>query len=294
MHAVAFPSLIRLLVLASAAFVLAACASVPDPHASTDATTPEITLVTLNLWHDKGDWPRRQRLIVETLRELRPDVVVLQEVFQHEGLDNQARTLASALGYEYVFASVDAADKPKRFGNAILSRHPILAHDWKALEPLDDFRNIVHVRLDMGGREINVYDTHLHWTEGGGAIRAEQVADALRYIAATDDGLPSVLAGDFNASMDAPEVKPLLGPFLDAYAAMHPGMAPGDRAHATLDLAKYPPRHIDQILLQRGAFVPLHAEVILEQPDAEGTLASDHYGVMARFRAGRSPAPDGS
>src|SRR3546814_3383613 len=88
--------------------------------------------------------------------------------------------------------------------------------------------------LAVDGRGINVYDTHLHWTEGGGAIRAEQVADALRYIAATDDGLPSVLAGDLNASMDAPELQPLLGPFLDAYAALHPGMAPGDRAHATL------------------------------------------------------------
>src|SRR3546814_2625047 len=81
----------------------------------------------------------------------------------------------------------------------------------------------VHVRLAIEGRGINVYDTHLHGTEGGGAIRAEQVADALRYIAATDDGLPSVLAGDLNASMDAPELQPLLGPFLDAYAALHPG-----------------------------------------------------------------------
>src|SRR3546814_6827378 len=82
--------------------------------------------------------------------------------------------------------------------------------------------------------------------------------------------------------MDAPELQPLLGPFLDAYAALHPGMAPGDRAHATLDLAKYPPRHIDQVLLQRDAFVPLQAAVILDEPDAEGTLASDHYGVLAR------------
>lgn len=290
MHAIAFPSPMRVLALAYA-FALAACASVPGPAALAIKPSPEVTLVTLNLWHDKGDWPKRQRLIIETLRELQPDVVVLQEVFQHEGLPNQAQSLAGALGYEYVFASVDAADKPRRFGNAILSRHPILAHDWKALEPLDDFRNIVRVRIAVGGREINVYDTHLHWTEGGGAIRAEQVADALRYIAATDDGLPSVLAGDLNASMDAPELQSLLGPFLDAYAAIHPDMAAGDRDHATLDLAKYPPRHIDQILLQRGAFVPLEAAVILDKPDAEGTLASDHYGVLARFRFARATAP---
>src|SRR3546814_11915521 len=93
--------------------------------------------------------------------------------------------------------------------------------------------------------------------------------------------------------MDAPELQPLLGPFLDAYAALHPGMAPGDRAHATLDLAKYPPRHIDQVLLQRDAFVPLQAAVILDEPDADGTLASDHYGVLARFRV-VAAAPDRS
>lgn len=286
MHATTIAPLMRLLALASA-FLLAACVAAPDRAGRTGDRAHGITLVTLNLWHDKGDWPARQRVIVQALRELRPDVVVLQEVFQHEALPNQARTLADALGYEYVFASVDAADGPKRFGNAILSRHPVLAHDWKALEPLDDFRNIVHVRLAVGGREFNVYDTHLHWTEGGGAIRAEQVADVLRYIDATDDGLPSVLAGDLNASMDAPELQPLLGPFLDAYAAMHPDMAPGDRAHATLDLAKYRPRHIDQVLLQRGAFVPLQAAVILDRPDAQGVLASDHYAVMARFRFAR-------
>src|SRR3546814_10175610 len=121
MPAIACPSLMGLCVLASD-FALAACASVPGPAARADEPSPEITLVTLNLWHDKGDSPKRQRLIVETLRELRPDVIVLQEVFQHEGLPNPARTLAAALGSEYVFASVDAADGPKRFSNAILDR----------------------------------------------------------------------------------------------------------------------------------------------------------------------------
>ena len=283
MHALSVPFLARWLAPALG-LLLAACISPSGPTARAGATAPEITLVTLNLWHDKGDWPKREKLIVVRLRELRPDVIALQEVFQRDGLPNQARSLAEALGYEYVFASVDAASKPQRFGNAILSRHPILAHDWKALAPLDDYRTIVHVRIAIDGRQVNVYDTHLHWTGQGGAIRATQVLDALAYIRRTAGDAPSVLAGDLNASMDAPELQPLLGSFLDAYAAMHPDMAPGDRAHATLDLAQYPPRHIDQVLLQRDAFVPLQARVILDQPDAEGTLASDHYGVLAKFR----------
>ncbi|GAB3303856.1 endonuclease/exonuclease/phosphatase family protein [Luteimonas notoginsengisoli] len=283
MHVFSAPSLARLLAPALL-LLLAACATSAGPKTRADAAAPELTLVTLNLWHDKGDWPKREKLIVARLRELRPDVIALQEVLQRDGLPNQARTLAEALGYEYVFASVDADSRPQRFGNAILSRHPILAHDWKALLPLDDFRSIVRVRVAVDGRQVNVYDTHLHWTEQGGAIRATQVRDALAYIARTAGDAPSVLAGDLNASMDAPELQPLLGDFLDAYAAMHPGMAPGDRAHATLDLAQYPPRHIDQVLLQREAFVPLQARVILDDPDAEGTLASDHYGVLVKFR----------
>src|SRR3546814_19111457 len=109
----------------------------------------------------------------------------------------------------------------KRFGNAILSRHPILEHDWKALEPLDDFRSIFHVRLAIDGRGINVYDTHLHLTEGGAAIPSTQVADARRYTAATDHGPTSVLAGALIASMQAPDPHPLRRPFLTPSPALH-------------------------------------------------------------------------
>lgn len=278
--------LLRLLAL-SLAFALPGCASTPSPADAADAAAdaPGMTLVTLNLWHDKGDWPKREALIVAGLRELHPDVIALQEVFQHEDLPNQARSIAEALGYRYVFSSVDAVDKPKRFGNAILTRHPIIAHEQHALEPLDDYRNILLVRIEFHGRPLNVYDTHLHWTPEGGAIRATQVADALAWIERTRGDAPSVLAGDLNAGMDAPELQPLLGRFVDAYAALHPDAKPGDPAHTTLNPAMFEePRHIDQVLLQRGAFEPLAARVILDTPDAEGNWPSDHHGVLVRFR----------
>jgi beta-glucosidase len=252
-----------------------------QPAPSSDDT---LSLVTLNLWHDKGDWPKREPQIVAALRELQPDVILLQEVIQHEQLQNQARTIAEALGYRFVFVTVDPPDKPLRFGNAILSRHPILAQDWRALQPLDDYRTIARVRIALGARAVDVYTTHLHWTEGGGAIRARQVADALDFIASSGDGAPIILAGDLNAAMDAPELQPLLGPFFDAYAARHPDMKAGDRAHSTLNLSQYAARHIDQILPQRDAFTALDARVILDRPDAAGVFASDHYGVFARLR----------
>ena len=33
-----------------------------------------LTVVTLNLWHDSHDWPRRLNVIVAEMRRLRPDV----------------------------------------------------------------------------------------------------------------------------------------------------------------------------------------------------------------------------
>src|SRR5690606_32407519 len=101
---------------------------------SSDASAGTLTIVTLNLWHDQQEWPTRLGAIVAELRRLNPDVVALQEVLQHEDLPNQAETIARMLGQGYHFTSVDPADQPRRYGNAILTRHPVLERGWKALD----------------------------------------------------------------------------------------------------------------------------------------------------------------
>jgi len=34
-----------------------------------------LTIVTLNLWHDQHDWPKRLNVIVAEMRRIRPDVL---------------------------------------------------------------------------------------------------------------------------------------------------------------------------------------------------------------------------
>lgn len=82
-------------------------------HRDTRSAAP-VTVVTLNLWHDKQDWPHRQALIVAELQRLSPDVILLQEVLQDAALPNQAATLAERLGYRYRFFSVDPPDRARR------------------------------------------------------------------------------------------------------------------------------------------------------------------------------------
>lgn len=274
--------------------MLAACASTPAPGQSlpvarADAQTTTFDVVTLNLYHDKADWPRRQQQIIAGLRARQPDVIALQEVLQTAALPNQAQSLATALGYRFVFFSTDPPERAHRYGNALLTRLPIRRQAQAALAPLDDHRTAGMLRLQRDAVDIDVYVTHLHWTDDGGAIRATQVKDLLAFIASqSGDGTAHVLAGDFNAQVDAPELAPLLDTHIDSFGVRHPRASADDST--TLNPAWYTQRRrIDHILAQSGRWDVLDAGRLFTAPDVDGSWASDHHGLQARLRL-RIPA----
>jgi endonuclease/exonuclease/phosphatase family metal-dependent hydrolase len=243
----------------------------------------EFVAATLNIWHDQEDWQARLGIVRDALRALEPDVVFLQEVIQKEAVPNQAALLAESLGCSYVFVSVDPPDAPKRYGNAILTRHPIVATHEIELEPLDDYRVAAHVRLDVEGRTIDAYVTHLHHTPEGSAIRAQQVSHLLRFIDETRGRGALLLGGDFNAAPDAPELQPIRERWTDAYAAVH--LEQVGVPITTLNPAKgHAPRRIDFIFVEPGPLRPVSAAVFLDAPAASGLWASDHFGVWVRLR----------
>ena len=249
-----------------------------------------MSVVTLNLWHDKADWPARQAHILATLRELQPDVIALQEVLQHAQLPNQAQTLADGLGYRYLFASVDAPEAERRYGNAILTRHPILAHDSKPLQPLDDYRSVAHARIALGDDTLDVYATHLHHTVEGGAIRRAQVADLMAWIEATAPADATLVLGDFNTAADAPELAVLRARFRDAYGAIHPDAASDASEHGTLNPAmQHAPLRIDHVLFDPRGLSVRSARRLFDAPMADGGWASDHFGVLATFEIRKVP-----
>lgn len=249
-------------------------ATVPAPVA--------LSVVTLNIWHDQQDWPTRLAHIVQTLRSIEPDVIGLQEVLQNEMLPNQAETLADSLGYHVYFSSVDGPEKPKRYGNALLTRHPVRAENWKALAPADDYRTIAHAQIDVGGTPVDVYVTHLHHTPEGGDIRRTQIDDALAFIDSTRSSGPVLFLGDFNAAATAPEFEPLHTRFADAYEATHPGAGDGP---TTLNTALgHTARRIDHVFYARDAGLhAVTAEILFDEPMPTGAWASDHFGVLVQF-----------
>ena len=259
------------------------------PVAASAANSDTLTVVTLNLWHDAHDWPKRLGVILPELRRIRPDVICLQEVLQNPTLRNQAETLGDSLDYQMRFASVDGPERPKRYGNAILTPHRVLADGARNLEPADDYRAVAHVRFAWRGLNVDAYSTHLHHTPQGGAIRATQIRHLLAWVDSTHGDGPVVLAGDFNAELGTPEMDLVTKRYVDAFRAVHPKAS---RAEAITFNPRFgvDPGAIDHIFVERagaGRLVPIGSEVMFRTVGPDSVWASDHYGVVARFRAAK-------
>jgi endonuclease/exonuclease/phosphatase family metal-dependent hydrolase len=244
---------------------------------------PALDIVTLNLWHDREDWPHRRAMIEAELRRLSPDAIVLQEVLQDARLPNQAQALADALGYHAYFVSVDATSQARRYGNAILTREPATLRGLRRLRPDDAYRIAGWVRTTAHGRAFNLYVVHLDFEDRSGATRARQIGDLMAFVDATRGDAPAVIAGDFNTTAETPEMAALRDRFVDTYATAHAGGAVEGEAHATLNARFNPPARIDRIYAETGAFGMPEARRILDAPDADGRWASDHFGVWARL-----------
>ena len=263
----------RILLAGLAVAPLAACATLTPGGGGN-----ELKLVTFNIWHNQGDWAARLPLLVAAIRAENPDVIGLQEVLEDAavGLPNQARTIAGALGgYEVHFVSTDPEGAPRRYGNALLSRLPVVGFDTRKLEPLDDYRTAVRVRVSTGGRLVDVVNTHLAWQEDAAAVRARQIQDVVSML--PRDGTPLIVMGDFNAVQEDAGLAALTGPRF--FSAL-----PRGTAQTTLNPAKgHPNRAIDHIFVEADRFEPVRASVIGMTP-TNGEYPSDHFGVAATVR----------
>ncbi|MEI4506666.1 endonuclease/exonuclease/phosphatase family protein [Sphingopyxis sp. CCNWLW253] len=263
----------RALLAGIAGLPLAACA-----HRVGGRSAGELGVATFNIWHDAGgQWPKRLPLLTAALRAADADVIALEEVLEDagKGLPNQAVTIARDLGYTQVhFVAPEPDGAPKRYGNAILTRLPVIDVARRKLEPLSDYRTAIRVRVRTGDGPVDVVATHLAWQPEAAAVRTEQVADLLAWL--PSDGTPLIVMGDFNAPLDDPGLAALGPPrFISALAA---GAAP-----TTLNPARgHAPRVIDHIFAESAHFA-VAATRIIGSEAVDGEYPSDHFGVAARL-----------
>ncbi|WP_420456513.1 endonuclease/exonuclease/phosphatase family protein [Rubrivirga sp.] len=250
-----------------------------------DAPSTSLSVLTLNIWHDQSNWPARFARMLDEIRGMDPDIISLQEVIQRATLDNQAQQMADSLGYYYYFDSTSPENQAKRYGNAILSRYPIEETNFRALNPLNNYRMAVHVKLDVDGHTVDVYNTHLHSTKSGNDIRSEQIAHMLDFIDETNSDELIIVMGDFNANPDWPEMALMYDDFVDAYPLFHEDHL--NTEHTTLNYhLGHEERRIDYIFYNEASsdrLNPSFAGVVMDEASEGGVYASDHFGVFATF-----------
>jgi len=251
---------------------LAACATTPA------ARPAGLRLATFNIWHNLGDWNARRPLLIAALKAQDADVIALQEVLEdaNVGLENQARMLARELGgYHVAFVSTDAEGAPRRYGNALLTRLPVLAEKSIELDPLDDFRTALRLRVSVQGQPVDVVVTHLAWQDDAGPVRARQVSSLLSWL--PQEGVPLIVMGDFNATQEDTGLATMTGPRF--FSAL-----PRGSAVTTLNPAKgHAERIIDHIFVESEFFAPVEAHIFGDTP-TNGEYPSDHFGVAATVR----------
>lgn len=272
-----------------------------------------IRLTTWNLWWRFGDADRRRPAIATVLRRAQPDIIGLQEVWQH-GAVNAAGELSAELGFHTAFGpAADSSPWQQRghpdhtIGNAILSRWPLEATTIVPLPPgdaPDESRSALSSVIATPHGSIRFTTVHLNSGWWHNEIRAGQLRHLVGWLADQEPtDLPMVLAGDFNAGPDFDEIRPLTGraapydnrlPLIDSWAYANPD-DPGNTWDSRNPNVKgdEPSTRIDYVFTgvpgADGTGRIRLSERIGVQP-LEGVTASDHYGVITEIQVAASIA----
>jgi len=166
----------------------------------THPARPTLRVATYNIHRCRGlDGRTRPQRIAAVLRTIDADVVALQEVVgagPHGG--GHAEELGAMLGMGWVMSPAREL-RGHQFGNAVLSRFPIMHHSehdlsWKTCEP----RRMQRVDVVVHGCTLHLYNVHL------GTAILERRHQALRLASMVSDrhiAGPKLVLGDFNEWM---------------------------------------------------------------------------------------------
>ena len=238
-------------------------------------TTPDIPLLSLLLREFPGHKPNvkaRARAIGERLACL--DIVALQETIHDrrraELLDQLERSGSacdkpSRLASGRMFEVVSGPDRPRsaipglwrheqgwRLGPlvdqelAIASRFPILTADQHvfraaASEDVLAAKGVLHARIDLAGRPLEVYVTHFQAGDAQLEVRRAQLDELAEFVRATaDPSAPILVMGDFNVQSNAAERRDDASEYRALLRALDRAIAP--RRFADLWLETHPER----------------------------------------------------
>lgn len=264
--------------------------------------TDRARVITLNVltWSD-ADGQRRQEVIREGLRGLRPDIVALQEVTRGPGFDQ----VLELLGPDFTVVDLPGRS-PTGTGESLASRWPLgqvstldMPIAGNVREPMRATAVAAEVLVPAPlGPMLVVHHRATYHLERE-LVRERQAVATARFVeqlVADRPEMPVVLVGDLNADCDAASIRFLTGRqsldgisvrYEDAWMASHPEQAghtfsPRNPLVRAGQMPLERGRRIDYVMLRSGPYGPpldfRDCRLIFTEP-VDGIQASDHYGV---------------
>jgi endonuclease/exonuclease/phosphatase family metal-dependent hydrolase len=222
------------------------------------------------------DWRLDLLRVARVIEAERPDVVALQELDVERSRSrsrDQPRLLAEHLGMHLAFSSARECDGG-RYGNAVLSRHPLESIRSACLPRLHgdrEERALQWVKIHAPRYSLNILNTHFGLDQRERLLHAETILGPEWAHDACAAG-PTIVCGDFNASPRSPVYRQLTALLRDAQLAL-----PHARRSAATFPAILPVLRIDHV------FVSSEIAVIgcRAARGLRARLASDHLPLVA-------------
>ena len=257
-----------------------------------------LRIVTFNIAHGRGLTPiqgftspqklrSNLRKIAHLIGELAPDVVALQEVDECSrwaGNFDHLEYLRLHTGFPHTVFGINnrrAGLLNLSYGNALLSRHPIMATETVTFGQRQvGEKGFLFAELDVTGQLVPLVNLHLHF--GSREHRIRQIGRLLAWLREKQQlrhphwALPPIVCGDLNNSGTSPDATAALLSHLSDYAdyGLHP-------ATGRTFPSPMPGRLLD--------FVFLPSTCGLVRTEIIRSFLSDHRPVLVDFELPPSP-----
>lgn len=249
---------------------------------------PIVKVMSFNIAHGLGmdgvtDLERTAGVIEDSCAT----VIGLQEVDRFFGerssFMDQVKWLGERLGMYTAYGAnldfvSDQADKPnQQYGNAILSKYPILYsknHHMTAVKQWygnDEQRGVLEAVIEIDGKAVSVYNAHLSLKDEELKLSVDEIL-----VLTEKSEFPCIVMGDFNAPPFYAPIRKMNRYFTDAFLKMKNGDAytyPAPYSYTKTDVELKPITRIDYIFFSPGL------EVL--QTAAISTNVSDHLPIVA-------------
>jgi len=243
-------------------------------------------VATLNIRNSADRWPERLGLLLADMAALQPDVMGLQECVYPMHQDR----LIGAAGEAHYTVIRGWAGRPE-YGNSLLVRQPLAAHDVERLD-LGNKRAAHRAVIALPGGAIVLFAvTHLHHVPADEEIRLQQASALVGWLAAAPATDARIVVGDFNAE----PTEPAYARMTEAgYASAH-RVANGREPDVTWPSGLQAPMIDDDgdpgcldYIWVSGAARVVSCRLVFDRPhpDDPGLFPSDHFGLSARLVVG--------